>query len=87
MSTQNTKFIDEEEKKLIESISVEDYEEIDNVIPYYEEIASNQISKKKAISIRLYEADLQKVKSLSLKEWIPYQTLISSIIHKHVNAS
>jgi len=40
--------------------------------------------KKKAISIRLSEGDLKKLKKKSLETGIPYQTLISSLIHQYV---
>ncbi len=38
--------------------------------------------EKKAISIRLSKSDIVWVKKIAESEWMPYQTLISSIIHK-----
>jgi len=43
--------------------------------------------KKKSISIRISEHDLNRVKEQSTIEGIPYQTLISSIIHKYLNGT
>jgi len=42
-------------------------------------------SKKKIITLRLNENDLERIKSIAGNEGIPYQTLISSILHKYVN--
>ena len=50
-----------------------------------EKIAQNTISKrtrKRSINIRLFETDLEKVKAIAFEKWIPYQTLISSAVHK-----
>ncbi len=44
----------------------------------------NSRSKSKNINIRISDSDLNKIKEKSLKEGLPYQTLITSIIHKYV---
>lgn len=41
-----------------------------------------QRSKRKAISIRLLEDDINKLKAMALNEGIPYQTYITHVIHK-----
>jgi predicted DNA binding CopG/RHH family protein len=41
--------------------------------------------KDKCINIRLTTTDLQNIKARALEEGLPYQTLISSIIHKYIN--
>lgn len=41
-----------------------------------------QRSKRKAISIRLFEDDITKLKAMALNEGIPYQTYITHVIHK-----
>ncbi|MCJ7471352.1 MAG: antitoxin [Actinobacteria bacterium] len=41
-------------------------------------------SKKKVITLRLNENDLERIKSIAESEGIPYQTLISSVMHKYV---
>ena len=40
--------------------------------------------KSRAISLRLSEQDLEMTKLRASREGVPYQTLISSIIHKYV---
>ena len=47
-------------------------------------IKGNFYSEKKIINIRLLNRDVEKIKALALKEGIPYQVLIRSVIHKYV---
>ena len=44
----------------------------------------NAANKTKNINIRISEYDMEKVKQRSAEEGIPYQTLISSIIHRYI---
>ena len=44
----------------------------------------NASNKTKNINIRISSYDIEKVKQRSAEEGIPYQTLISSIIHKYI---
>ena len=41
-------------------------------------------NKTKNINIRISEYDLNRVKQKSEEEGLPYQTLISSVIHKYI---
>ena len=43
-----------------------------------------KLTKRKAINIRLLEDDILRLKAISIKKWIPYQTHITSIIHKYI---
>jgi predicted DNA binding CopG/RHH family protein len=47
-------------------------------------IKGNFYSEKKIINIRLLNRDVEKIKALAIKEGIPYQVLIRSVIHKYV---
>ena len=55
-------------------------------IEQYSKIAKATSSKNKTISIRISENDLIKLKAVALQEGLPYQTLISSSLHKLTNA-
>jgi predicted DNA binding CopG/RHH family protein len=51
----------------------------------YAEVAKNTIhkmTKKKGYHLRLMEHDVENIKILALQKGLPYQTLISSIIHQ-----
>jgi len=45
----------------------------------------NTANKTKNINIRISAYDIDKVKQKSAEEGIPYQTLISSVIHKYIS--
>ncbi|MCQ8116381.1 antitoxin [Methylomonas rosea] len=51
----------------------------------YSQIARDQIGKKKTVSIRLLESDLERLKAQSVRQGLPYQVLISSLIHQYAN--
>jgi hypothetical protein len=44
-----------------------------------------KIRKTRNINIRICEEDLEMLRHRSAREGIPYQTLISSVLHKYVN--
>lgn len=46
--------------------------------------ASQAKPKKKLYSIRLDPQDMEKLKAIAQIKWLPYQTLISSILHQYV---
>ena len=52
-----------------------------------EAVAANTLKKDKRINIRISNRDLIAVQSRASEEGIPYQTLVSSIIHKCISGS
>jgi predicted DNA binding CopG/RHH family protein len=80
--------ISAEEKAIIEYVESDNTISINdagNEIKRYRQIACSQMNKKKAISIRLLESDIERIKAKSLSQGLPYQTLISSLIHQYAN--
>jgi predicted DNA binding CopG/RHH family protein len=51
----------------------------------YQEYVSSSLQKTKNINIRLSEDDLLRLRARALREGIPYQTYIASLLHKHVH--
>ncbi len=47
-------------------------------------IARNTTAKNKVITVRLPERNLIKIKAAAAREGLPYQTYITSLLHKHV---
>jgi predicted DNA binding CopG/RHH family protein len=83
----NSTNLTKEEKELLKSVESEGFKRISNLSrekEKYTQIAKNTLKKNKSITIRLAERDIQKVKAKALEEGIPYQTLITSIIHKYI---
>ena len=50
-----------------------------------QQYARNTLQKDKRINIRMSSKDLDQVRVIATRQGIPYQTLISSIIHKYVS--
>lgn len=67
----------EKEAKVYKKVSKEKKKNIESVL--------EKSSKKRVITLRLNNNDLMQLKSIANIEGIPYQTLISSILHKYVN--
>jgi predicted DNA binding CopG/RHH family protein len=44
-----------------------------------------KMRKSESISIRLTPTDLSRIKAKAIEEGLPYQTLITSIIHKYAH--
>jgi predicted DNA binding CopG/RHH family protein len=78
----------EEERKLMESIENEEWvsvENIDEEIKKARETARSTFIKSERMNIRISSKDLNGLKVRAMEEGIPYQTLVSSIIHKYVS--
>lgn len=41
-------------------------------------------TKDRRVNIRLSSADVRSIQALALREGIPYQTLIASVLHEYV---
>jgi predicted DNA binding CopG/RHH family protein len=57
---------------------------IDSEKARFMKVAQQQINKKKAISIRLVDSDIERMKAKSIEQGIPYQTIISTLVHQYV---
>ena len=57
---------------------------MDDEIKKHQAEARNFLIKNKKINIRLSEWDYNKIKIRAAEEGLPYQTLVSSLIHKYV---
>jgi len=76
------------EKEILESYENDEWETVENAEQKklrYAEHARNTFLKNKRINIRISEKDFIGIKTKSLEEGIPYQTLISSILHKYIS--
>ncbi len=77
----------EEELELLEAMENKSLVSVPNLAQEMEQLKASvktKLSKRKSINLRLLENDLQRIKTEAIKEGIPYQTLISSILHKYV---
>ena len=80
--------LDPEEKDILESfekgnwVSVPDAE---SEIKKHQQYAKNTLKKDKRINIRISSKDLKALKLIAIEDGLPYQTLISSILHRYVS--
>jgi predicted DNA binding CopG/RHH family protein len=77
-----------EELELIESIEKDEWVSIENVEEEkkrFQSYARSALKKDKRVNIRISERDLENLQRKALDEGIPYQTFISSVLHKYVN--
>ena len=79
--------LDPEEQELSDSLENEEWVSVDNLEEEKAKLrsaASALSSKTRNINIRLSAGDLYKLKAKALREGMPYQTLVASILHKSV---
>ena len=77
-----------EEKDLLESVERGEWRRIpdfEKEAKRYQESARATLRKDKRVNIRMTERDLVRIQKKALEEGLPYQTLISSILHKYIN--
>jgi predicted DNA binding CopG/RHH family protein len=79
---------DKEDKALLDSIENGEWVAVKNkteMIKKLKETARSTMLKDQRMNIRIGKRDLDGLKIRAMEEGIPYQTLVSSIIHKYVN--
>lgn len=90
MSKKKFKPLDQEENDLMESIERDEWKPVKNFTKEKEKAiaaARNTLKKDKRINLRLTEKDYRQIQIKAIEEGIPYQTLISSLVHKYLNGS
>ena len=75
--------LDEYEKGIEENIS--QFRPADSAKKELIESIIDKANEKKSISLRLKNNDLELLKRRADSEGLPYQTLLSSIVHKYVS--
>ena len=74
--------LDDFERDILESVENGEWVSKGNIEERKEELKS-YLKKKKAISIRVNEADIYEIKRKALENGIPYQNLIQMLIHQY----
>jgi predicted DNA binding CopG/RHH family protein len=79
--------IDNEEKALMQSIEAGEWSTVKNFKAYKKhliETARKTMKKDQRMNIRIAKRDLDRLKVKAMEEGMPYQTLVSSILHKYL---
>ena len=81
----NNLYLDDEEKQLADSLENEEW--VSDLTKKEKEkleaAARYSLNKQMRINIRMTERDLKKIRAKAIEEGIPYQSLISMLIHKY----
>lgn len=81
------KKLDLEEQEILEAFEAGTLTQVSNVeseLKQHKEYATATFQKNSRINIRISSKDLRLLQKRALSEGLPYQTLISSVLHKYV---
>jgi len=81
-------YYDDEERELAESYERGEWRTVKNLELEKQKLrdaAKNTLRKDARINIRLSSKDLGDIQVIAAREGIPYQTLLSSVIHKYAS--
>ena len=78
-----------EEKEILDSYENDEWESVltDESAQKYKAAAKETFKKNKRVNIRISGKDLELLQERALIEGLPYQTLMSSVLHKFVNGN
>jgi len=78
--------LDKNEKRILEDFEAGKLKRVSGAkkkAGQYRQYAKETLNKTRNINIRLSSKDLQKIKTRALEKGLPYQTLISSLLHQY----
>lgn len=82
--------LDQKERDILKSFESEEWHSLGkhkSELARYQKYARATFQKNRRVNIRISSKDLEGVQKKALEEAIPYQTLLSSIIHKFVSGT
>jgi len=80
--------LEQDELELLASYENDEWQSVKSVkeqAAQYRAYARGTFRKNKRINIRISEKDLLDLQKHAMREGIPYQTLISSVLHKYAS--
>lgn len=78
----------DEEQDILDTYEAGEWKPVDDrevEMKTYQEYARATHKKDKRVNIRISSKNLEAIQKRALEEGIPYQTLISSVLHKYIN--
>lgn len=81
--------MDHEESDLLKSVERGEWRSAASkaAVKRYVQAARRTLKKNRRVNIRISQVDLQDLQARAFEEGLPYQTLISSVLHKYVTGS
>ncbi len=83
----NKSNLDKEEKEILDSFERGEWKSVPNVkaeIEKHRKYARKTLKKDKRVNIRIPSKVLEELQAIAIEDGIPYQTLMSSILHRYV---
>ena len=77
--------LDQEEQALLDTFDRGEWVSKGENLDKYKEVAKQTFAKKHRINFRVSEKDFRSIQIAARKEGIPYQTLVSSVLHKYLS--
>ena len=80
--------LDKDEQEILESFERGEWQSVKNVkgeILKHQQYARNTLKKDKRVNIRISSKVLEEIQALAVENGIPYQTLMSSVLHRYVS--
>ena len=80
--------LDKDEQEILESFERGEWKSVENVkseIMKHQQYARKALKKDKRVNIRISSKVLEEIQALAVENGIPYQTLMSSILHRYVS--
>jgi len=80
--------LDKDEQEILESFERGEWKSVQNVkakILEHQRYARKTLKKDKRVNIRISSKVLEEIQALAVENGIPYQTLMSSILHRYVS--
>ena len=80
--------LDKDEQEILESFERGEWKSVQNVkseIMKHQQYARKTLKKDKRVNIRISSKVLEEIQALAAENGIPYQTLMSSILHRYVS--
>jgi predicted DNA binding CopG/RHH family protein len=77
-------FHDDEERDIISAMHKGEYRQVHDLDASKTSLkqAAKNTLRKKPITIRVQEQDIEMIKTMALEQGIPYQTLVSALLHQ-----
>ncbi len=82
-------YLDDEEREIIEAMKRGEYVSAPDLAERKKEFkqAAANTMKKKPITVRIQQQDIERIKVKAMEQGIPYQTLVSSILHRYAKGT
>ncbi len=77
--------LDLEEKEILNSFNRGEWVSKEENLDKYKEAAKQTFAKPRRINFRVSEKDFRDIQIYAREEGIPYQTLVSSVLHKFLS--